>query len=64
MLSCCKAHLMASCEMLEPCARAYSAACLHAALTSSGAGCQEGGPWSQHILSRTGTKPHDAASAS
>lgn len=52
MLSCCKAHLMASCEMLEPCALAYSAACLHAAFTSSGAGCHSGGPWSHQTLSK------------
>ena len=45
MLSFCKAHLIASCEMLEPCACAYSAARLQAALTSSGAGCHAGGPW-------------------
>lgn len=42
---CCKAHLIASREMLDPCASAYSAALLHAALTSSGAGCHGGGPW-------------------
>ena len=52
MLSCCGAHLMASFEMLEPCALAYSAACLHAAFTSSGAGCHSGGPWRQRILSK------------
>ena len=52
MLSCCRAHLMASFEMLEPCALAYSAACLHAAFTSSGAGCHSGGPWRQRILSK------------
>lgn len=45
MLSFCKAHLIASCKMLEPCACAYSAARLQAALTSCGAGCHAGGPW-------------------
>lgn len=58
MLFCCKAHLMASCEILDPCALAYSAACLHAALTSSGAGCHGGGPCDMQILSKTNRKAY------